>query len=210
MTYVAPVPLDYDALQTGLAAVISVACNIPGSGVAPVQNAEQSYYFPDCDPADGITLAKITYDITGIRALSCDEWRIGYDPSVQIPGDTYQPDPNNPSSRLGGVIYSNEGDRQITVSIKCECWDLLGSGAIKFIERIRSRIGMPSFNLALRQLGCAQSSSSRTRCMSYSDDTGRSVDVAQFDLILNAADAAVDDPITSIERMTRPTFTPVT
>jgi hypothetical protein len=210
LTYVAPVPLDYDALQSGLAAVLSVACNIPGSSVGAITNAEQAFYFPDCDPADGATLAKITYDITGIKPMGSDEWRVGYDPTVMIPGDTYQPNPAQPSQRLGAAIYSSEGNRQITVSIKCECWDLSGAGAIKFIERIRARMGMPSFVLALRALSCAQCRTSNTRCMSYISDDGRSVDVAQFDLILNAADAAVDDPITTIEKLGKPTFTPVT
>lgn len=209
MTYVAPLPFDYDALEAGIAAVIQVACNLPGSSVGTVQNTDQAFYFPDCDPADGSTLAKITYDIVNVRPLGCDEWRVGYDPSVKPPGDTYV----NPATGLvdmGSVIYSSEGNRQITVSIKCECWDLQNAGAVKFIERIRARMGMPSFVTALRALNCAQFKSSNTRCMSYSTDDGRSVDVAQFDLILNAADAAVDDPITSIEKMTRPTFTPVT
>lgn len=210
MTYAPPVVFDYDALSAGMAAVIGVACNLPGSSCGTAQNEDGAFYFPSNDPADGSTLAKITYEITMVRALGCDEWRIGYDPTVMIPGDTYQPDPNDPSARLGAVIYSSEGNRQINISIKCECWDLVGSGAVKYIERIRTRMGMPSFNLALRELRCAWFKASNTRTLKYNTDDGRAVDVAQFDLVLNAADAAVDDPITSIEKLGRPTFTPVT
>jgi hypothetical protein len=197
--YVAPVPFDYNALNAGLANFLNVAVDIPGSALGgTAQDGEQSFYFPDTNSADGIPLAKLTYTISGIMGLGWDEWRVGYDPSVLIPGDTYV----NPATGLidkGAAIYSSEGNRKINVSIKCECWDLLGSGAIQYIERLKTRLNLPSFAAVLRTLRVAQNDVSSTRTLRYTDDDGRSVSVAQFDLKLNAADAAVDDPLTTIE-----------
>lgn len=205
MTYVPPVPFDYDELVTGLSAVLDVCCSVPGAVLGgTTQQADSSFYFPSSDPADGITLAKITHNIISVNGLGWDEWRTGYDPTAVIAGDTYVPDPTHPDKRLGGVVYSSEGNRKITVSIKCECWDMSQSGAIKYIERIRARINMPSFCDALRALRVAQNDLSATRTLTYVDDTDHSVSVAQFDLVLNAADAAVDQPITTIVKVIRP------
>lgn len=218
--YVQPIPFNWDALIIGLAPILDLAAGLPiaaaqtrlGIG-GTAQNEDSSIYFPQNDgsgdPGTQNTLAKITFDLLSARSVGTDEKRSGYDPTIVIPGDTYVP-PQPWPAQLGGIVRSVVGNRLLTISITCECWDLTGSGAAQYLERVRINLRLPSYRAELSKLKVAISAMTQLRPMKYFDDNGRAVSAATFDLLLNAADAANDEPITTIERMSRPRFVPIT
>lgn len=211
-----PIPFDWDAFNQGLAPIFDVAASLPVGSSQPgvrrgiggtSQDGQQAFYFPQNDGSGNLdsqnTLAKITFSITNVRGIGWEEWRRTYDPTIVIPGDTF---PGN----LGGIVYSNEGNRVVTVSLLCECWDLTGAGAAQYLERIRTAITLPGFILSLRALKCAINDIGITQPADYTDDNGRDVSGAMLEFKFNISDAALDIPITTIEKVTRPRFVPIT
>lgn len=203
-------PLDLQDSLTTLQAVLNVACGIPGSTAAP---ANGSFVFPQVG-ADGVALpngdmpgnelAKLTYDVISIVGLGNDEARNTYDPDAVIEGDEYEPDPDDPEARLGGVIQSIHGNRLITVQVKCEQQAPNAAGAFTYIERVRTRMVLPSVSEALEAKGLAVADMTAARPASYVDNNGRTVAVVYFEIVFNAADSASDDPVTTIETADKP------
>jgi hypothetical protein len=85
------------------------------------------------------------------------------------------------------------------VQIKAECFAPTGGGAFAYVERVRTRLGLPTINDRLEAVGFAVCSCGDSRPADYTDDNGRTVSVAWFEVTFNAADQADDDPITTIE-----------
>lgn len=217
MTYVQPIPFDWNAFVGGFAPILDLAAGLPiGTATGTLglggvaQQADSSFYFPQndgsADPGTQNTLAKITFDLFNVVNVGRDEKRKGYDETVQIDGDTYR---TPAGQQLGGVIYSIVGNRLATVTIKCECWDLTGVGAPQYLERVRINLRLPSFMAALRKLNVAINKMTALHTMNYLDDDQRAVSAAAFDLLLNTADAANDEPVTTIETVKRPRFIPI-
>jgi hypothetical protein len=156
---------------------------------------------PDADTANVAKLAKMTFELTAVLGLGRDETRKTYDPDAVIAGDTYQPDPLNPSARLGGVVHETGGNRVWLVTIKCEAfWGASAATAHYHLERVRTRLNLPSVRSALALLGLARNSIGPSHMADYDDDSGRRVSVQWFELKLNAADSATDAPVTTIEK----------
>ncbi len=185
----------------------------PGSITADERGC---FYFPNVG-ADGAalpdgstntnTLAKLEYSIVSIVGLGQEEFRGAYDPLIVIPGDTYEPDPNAPSARLGGLIISVHGNRQVNVQIKAEAFAPTGGGAFAYIERVRTRICLPSVSDRLEAVGLAIADYSDARPADYVEN-GRTVSVAWFEVTFNAADQADDSPVTTIELVDKPVLGP--
>lgn len=149
--------------------------------------------------------AKITYDYISIAGWGYDEWRTRYDATIQIPGDTYEPDPAHPDLRLGGVITTNTGVRALTVQIKVECFDSSdGKAAWPILEKVRTRMGLPTVIDALAEAGIAIQTIGASHPAEYDDANGRRVSVAFFEIVFNGSDAEDDDPATTIESATVP------
>lgn len=185
--------LDLGAIRGALRTVIN---RIDGISIDATNGEDQPVYFA----ADPATLAKCTFNVIAVTPLFIDETRQTYDPAGNPPGDMYAPPGGNPGD-LGSVIESVHGYRRLTVSIKCECFDQSDAGtAWTYLERVRSRLRLPSSRATLEAAGCAISDIGPSRDLSYDED-GRRVSVAQFDLFLNAADEQSDDPVTTIERI---------
>jgi hypothetical protein len=171
-------------------------------GIVPeIANGEsQSTYFPD--PTTG---AKATFDVIAVVPVHTDELREEYDEDLEIDGDTYEPDPEDPEARLGGIVHSLHGQRRLTVSIKVECYlQSDAATAWNLLERIRTRIQLPSSRATLSAAGAAISDLGTSRDLSFDDDTTnppRRVSCAQFDLFLHATDSQTDDPVTTIEQV---------
>lgn len=201
-------PLDLQGSLTALAAMLNVAAGIPGS---TANYTDGAFVFPQVG-ADGVVvlpdgslptneLTKLEYEIVSIVGLGNDETRYRYDADVLIDGDTYEPNPEDPLERLGAVIQGLQGNRVITLQIKAETQAPSAAGAWLYIERIRTRLGLESFNEALEAVGLAINDMREARPFSYADDSGRTVQVVIFELVLNAADIAEDDPVTTIEQL---------
>lgn len=200
-------PLDLQGSLTALAAMLNVAAGIPGS---TANYTDGAFVFPQVG-ADGVVLpdgslptnelTKLEYEIVSIVGLGQDEQRNRYDADVLIDGDTYEPNPADPLERLGASIQNVSGNRIVTLQIKAETQAPSAAGAWLYIERIRTRLGLSSFNEALEAVGLAINDTREARPFSYTDDSGRTVQVVIFELVLNAADSAEDDPVTTIEQV---------
>ncbi len=197
-------PLDLPGSLAELQAILDVVCGIPGSISSDVRG---TFYFPNVGAngetlPDGSTntntLAKLDYQIVSTIGLGTDELRTVYDEGIEIPGDTYEPDPLDPLARLGGVVYSVHGNRQVRVQIKAETFAPAGGGAFAYVERVRTRLMLPTIGDRLEAVGFAVAELNDSRPADYSEN-GRIVSVAWFEITFNAADIASDDPVTTIE-----------
>lgn len=209
-------PLDLSGSLAELQAILDVVCGIPGSITA---DQRAPFRFPNVG-LDGAalpdgktstnTLAKVEYMIVSISGHGNDEQRNAYDPGLVIPGDTYQPNPAQPSQRLGGVVTSVTGNREIVVQIKAEAHDPRAGGAFAYVERVRTRLGLPTITDRLEAAGLAVQDTRDARPADYENSNGRAVSVAWFEVIFNAADVASDDPATTIEALEAEEDPPVT
>src|SRR5512146_900150 len=202
-------PIDLPTNLGALEAVLKVCCGIPGS--VP-RDAAVPFVFPEVG-ADGNvlpngdtgqnTIATPTYDIISIVGLGRDELRTYYDPDIDLTtsadGDTFEPDPDDPLARLGATVATVSGNRQVTVQFKCEVQAAARVDAFVYLERVRSRLGLPSVVDALDAAGFALAHVGAAHPADYRDDSGLTIKVGVFEIVLNAADCAVDDPTTTIE-----------
>jgi len=201
-------PLDLQGSLTTLAALLNAAAGVPGSTAT---YTDGPFIFPQVGE-DGVAvlpdgslptnqLTKLEYSIVSIVGLGQEELRNEYDENTAIDGDTYEPDPNNPAARLGAIIPTVHGNRIITLQVKAETQAPSAAGAWQYIERIRTRLALETFNEQLEAVGLAVNDMREARPFSYVDDSGLTVQVVIFELVLNAADSAQDDPVTTIEEV---------
>lgn len=195
--------------------MLNVAAGVPG---ATANYTDGSFVFPQVGEDGAVVLpdgrlptnelTKLEYEIVSIVGLGVDERRNPYDADTLIPDDTYEPDPDDPDARLGAILPTVQGNRIITLQIKAETQAPSAAGAWLYIERIRTRLGLGSFNDGLEAVGLAINDTREARPYSYTDDSGRTVQVVIFELVLNASDSAQDDPVTTIEQLGPVGFTP--
>ncbi len=204
--------LTFKQKFAGLKAILDDIADIPGNVTQtlggpqlmpsigtfdPLANNED----PDSDTPNVAKLAKMTFELTSVTPLGRDEQRKTYDPDAVIAGDIYEPDPENPSERLGGIVHETGGNRVWLVTVKCEAFVGAAAGTAHYhLERVRTRLNLPSVREALTLLGLARNSIGPSRQADYDDDSGRRVSVQWFELKLNAADSAADAPVTTIEK----------
>lgn len=196
--------IDFARINATLRSVLNVLSGIPGE---ITQDALQPEFFPQVG-SELLTngqigtnrRARVTFEVLSGVGTHWDEFRTGYDPTVQIPGDTFVPDPTKPDVRLGGVIYETSGNRELTIQVKVESWDVSdGNAAQQYVERIRTRLYLPTITDAFTEAALAIQSISASQPANYDDEDGNSVSCALFEILFNAADSAQDDPITTIE-----------
>jgi hypothetical protein len=101
---------------------------------------------------------------------------------------------------LGSSITKSCGNRTIKVQVKAETHAPSAAGAWQYIERIRTKLGLPTFVETLEAAGFALAGYTDARPTNYEDANGRRVNVVFLELDINAADSAADDPITTIEQ----------
>lgn len=205
-------PLTLNTAMATLAAAIKVCSGIPG--IVP-QQIDGPFVFPEIGPLGGTlgnadtaagTRAKIELDLISAVNIGRDEQRDRYDSAVQIPGDTYVPDPDQPDLRLGGIISNMSGNRLLVVQARCEVQADPAGAAYGYLERVRTRLRLPSVVETLESVGLAINHISDTRPADYTDDSGLTVRAAYLEIVLNAADCADDDPVTTIEQTDPPEF----
>jgi hypothetical protein len=205
--------MDLTALYTTLQAVCDVVTGIPGALTQPEDN---SIRFPQIGTGvitDGLghTLAtgtnaqaRATFAVLAIVGFGRDELRSKYNPAVQPPGDTYA----GPGAPLGSIVQTVSGQRYITLQFKVECHEqtISARDSDYYIERIRTRLRLPSVLDSINAAGFAIQKFAPSHSTDYFDTNNRKVDVTLLDVILNAADFATDDPITTIQTVVAPKY----
>ncbi len=201
--------LDLDGSLAVLQALLNAAAGVPG---ATAQYELGPWVFPQVG-GDGVALlpngqvgtnelTKLSYDIISIVGIGSDEQRIEYDPAILPADDTYVA-PGGTVPTLGSSVTRACGNRTIKVQVKAETHAPSAAGAWKYIERIRTRLGLPSFVDTLEEMaGFAIANYTDARPTNYKDASGRTVNVVYLELEINAADNYADDPITTIEQVT--------
>jgi hypothetical protein len=195
-------------LQAGLTSLFADLSGVPALASRAV---DADFTFPadeDTDQAGGPV--ELTFSIDGTHALGRDEIRQDYRPGtydagdgdepLEIEGDTYEPDPDNPELRLGGIVFTACGNRVVTITIRVESHDQTHP-AWEYAERLRSKLALPSSRARLYALDLARQSVSELKNLSYDGDDGRPVSAYALELICNAASNVADEPVTTIERV---------
>lgn len=209
-------PLNLDAALAVVAAALKVTSGIPG--IVP-QQIDGPWVFPEVNALGGNlpntdatrnTRARIVYDIVSIVGLGWDEWRFPYDPAVVIPGDTYEPDPTDPTKRLGGTVPNDSGNRLVTIQVRCEVQADPGGAAFNYLTKVQTGMYLPSVSASLEAVGFAINDITDIRQADFKDDSGLTVRAAYLEIVFNAADCATDTPLTTIEvlEIDDPTITP--
>jgi len=203
--------LTFKQKFAGLKAILDDICDIPGDVTQQdggpqlmpsigTFDPDAENENPDADTPNVAKLAKMTFELTTVSSLGRDEIRKTYDPDAVIAGDEYEPNPEDPEERLGGIVHETTGNRVWLVTVKCEAfWGAAAGTAHYHLERVRTRLNLPSVREALALLGLARNSISPSHMADYDDDSGRRVSVQWFELKLNATDSATDAPVTTIE-----------
>ena len=190
--------LTFLQLQAGLMSLFSDLSGVPATATRAV---DADFTFPaDVDTADEGGPVELTFSIDGIRGLGRDEIRGGYDPDLEIPGDTYEPDPEDPEARLGGYTYLACGNRVVSITIRVESHNQ-AHPAWEYAERLRSKLALPTSRARLYALELARQSVSELHNVTYDGDDGRPVSAYALELICNAATNVTDEPVTTIERV---------
>jgi hypothetical protein len=188
------VTLAWPALEAGLNTLFARIATPPGMPAPSVVGAEQGQI--------GIRApsnpTELSWTVESIRGVGRDELRTEYDADAVIPGDTYEPDPNDPAARLGGVVYSQNGHRVYTIEVRIESNEQ-SRPASAHGRALVSRLRLPSTQDALNALGLAYVTWDEVTDDTYDDEHGRAVSAYILSLILNGADVFADDPVTTIE-----------
>lgn len=208
-------PLNLNTALATVAAVLHVCAGIPG---ANPQQVNQPFVFPEVNPLGGAALpsggtplntgAVLTYDVISLTEMGMPENRGEYDPDVSIAGDTYEPDPDDPEARLGGIVANVSGNRLLTLQVRCEVRAGDSAGPFTYLERIRTRLGLDGVIASLDAVGLAANTIGASRPADFKDDSGLWVRCAFLEIVFNAADCAADDPVTTIEQLGQMTEDP--
>lgn len=193
--------LDFSVILPELRAILNAIAGIPAN---TAQEDLQPFYFPQVDASHAAAFARVDFQIVSIVGWGYDEWRSTYNPDEPIPGDTYA----GPGAPLGSFHYVVTGPRYVTVQIKVEAFDPHdGNAAYVYLERIRTRLGLPSVEDSLRAVNLAYQTVGASHDLSYDDDNGRRVSAAAFEIVFNSSDFAQDDAVTTIEIVDPPQLT---
>jgi hypothetical protein len=201
-------PLDLNGSLAVLQALLNAAAGVPGE---TAQYEQGSFVFPQVG-GDGVALlpdgspgtnelTRLSYDIISIVGIGNDEQRNDYHPEILPADDTYVA-PGETIPTLGSIVTKACGNRTIRLQVKAETHAPSAAGAWLYIERIRTRLALPTFGDTLEDAGFAIANYTDARPTRYKDASGRTVSVVYLELEINAADTQSDDPITTIEDVT--------
>jgi hypothetical protein len=145
--------------------------------------------------------ARLDVNILSVRSLGQDEVIGAYDPDAEIEGDEYEPNPDDPEERLGGIVFTLEGVRQIVVEVMITA-ERQDATALPHTEGIRDRLELPSSVAALEALGLGVARIGPTRSIDFPGPDKRELSAYVFEVTLNAGASATDAPVTTIETVT--------
>ncbi len=193
------------ALFTRIATIPGTVPSVAGSkSPSVVQARSLSNKFPA--PSNPATLH---WHPVSVTTVGRDELRGGYVPGtydagedetpLEIPGDTFEPDPENPELRLGGIIMSAHGQRAWTIEVRIET----PHQSIPASEHFRALIDsmrLPSVSEELVPTGLAYTGWEKIEDAEYDGEDGRAVSVYIGRLFFNGSSFREDVPITTIEQ----------
>lgn len=190
--------IAWTQFQTGFAALLTRLSGVPAN-VANARDDGLKFTFPAAAPypEPGTTdmgQVALNFAVLGESPVGRDELRTAYDPDTQPEGDTY----DGPGAPLGSVVYSANGNREITLEITCDRFDQT-SPAFETLQRIRDKLWLPSARAECAALGIAISKTGRISRVDANLLDGRSVSRYVLEVTANAMSNASDDPITTIE-----------
>ena len=189
-------------LEPALSALFARIATVPGSqpsilgSLSPsvVRARSLTGQFPA--PSSPTTLH---WHIVKVSGVGRDELREMYDPDVAIDGDTFEPDPEDPEARLGGIIESVHGQRDFEIQVRVESPNQ-STPASEHFRAVVDRMRLPSVRDELVATGLAYRGWEEITDDEYDGEDGRAVSVYIGRLYFNGASYAQDAPITTIER----------
>lgn len=189
--------IAWPAFQTGFAALLTTLSGAPAL-VANARDDGNNFTFPAGAPYPEVGSAdegqvKIDFSIVSESTWGRDEERPAYDPSAQIPGDTYA----GPGAPLGGVVYAVNGNRELVIEVTCDRFNQ-SQPAYETLQRVRDKLWLPSTRAACAALGIAVSKSRPIMRVDAELD-GRAVSRYVFEIVANSMSNASDAPVTTIE-----------
>jgi hypothetical protein len=163
-------------------------------GVLSVTSAQGGLMLPS-----DTQLADIEFSVVSDVGVGDVELRMRYDEDVPYPGDTYEPDPEDPEARLGSIIAEINENRQVTlqVTVSSARQDL---NAYDYARVMRDRLPLPSALDELRAMGLALADVGPVQGpIPTLDPNHRAVSKYAFEMVCNYMSYAIDAPQTTIE-----------
>jgi hypothetical protein len=149
-------------------------------------------------PSD-VQQADIEFAVISDVGYGMPELRMRYDEDVLVPGDTYEPDPEDPEARLGAIICEVNENRQAVFQVSVSC-AFQETNAYDYARAIALRLPLPSARDELRALGLALVDvSSVAGPIPQLDPNHRAVGKYAFEMTCNYMGYAIDAPQTTIE-----------
>lgn len=178
-------------LRAGLSEVFRVYAQMPLGSVT--QSRDEPALTPDQHVATALR-----WKLAEIVPLGRAELTQAYHPEIAIPGDTYQPNPDNPDERLGAVVESVRQNLRLVVEVVIEC-DFQSVHASTFGRALASRIWLPNALDALAALGLALAHVRELGDDTFDGDDGSPVSAYVLALEFAGASDVSDTPVTTIE-----------
>jgi hypothetical protein len=200
-------------LEPALSALFKRIATVPGSPVVPAVAGALSPSVVEARllknklpaPSRPVTLDWYIVSIVGVGK---DEIRSEYRPGtfdateeetpIEIPGDVYEPNPDEPDERLGGVVVSQHGQRTWTLELRAESHNQ-SQPATETMRALVDSMRLDSVNAELEAIGLAYTGWSELTDDAYDDEDGRAVSVYIAQLFFNGSSFREDAPQTTIE-----------
>jgi hypothetical protein len=176
--------------------------------VAKARDDGFDFTFPAGAPVreDGSTddgQVSLDFSIVSAVPVGAYEQRETYDEDAEVPGDVYEPDPDDPEARLGGFVQSVNVNEDVTIEVTCDRYNQTAP-AYATLARIRDRISLPSSRATLAALGIAVRGTGPIRRVDGAID-GRAVSRYVLELFCNSSSMATEEEyVTTIEHVPLP------
>lgn len=194
--------IAWSSFRPAFAALLTRIGGIPPN-VAKARDDGLDFTFPAGAPVredDSTDDGQVSLDFSILSSVPVGEYenREVYDPDLEVEGDEYEPDPDDPDARLGGIVQSVNVNEDLTIEITCDRFNQTAP-AYATLARIRDRIFLPSSRATCATLGIAVRGAGPIRRVDAEID-GRAVSRYAIELHCNSmANATDDEPITTIE-----------
>jgi hypothetical protein len=188
-------------LEAGLEALCIRLSNLPvtdvpsaASGIKVAGSSQGQLLLPS-----DVQQADIEFAVISDIGYGMPELRMRYDADVPVPGDTYEPDPEDPEARLGAVIAEVNENRQVVLQVSVSS-AFQETNAYDYARAIALRLPLPSAREELVALGLALVDVGPVAGpIPQLDPNFRAVGKYAFEVTCNYMGYAIDIPQTTIE-----------
>lgn len=194
--------IAWSSFRPAFAALLTRLGGLPPN-VAKARDDGFDFTFPAGAPVreeDSDDDGQVSLDFSILSSVPHGEYenRNAYDANAAVEGDEYEPDPEDPEARLGGIVQSVNVNEDVTIEITCDRFNQTAP-AFATLARIRDRMFLPSARVTCATLGIAVRGAGQIRRVDSEID-GRAVSRYALELHCNSmANAVEDEPITTIE-----------